>query len=84
MEEGRGGGGGGRCRTRDEGREQIIFDVDLLFQMCVCRPNLRWAREKIQQTIRVSLMTEDIGSKGSGAFDSGDRFVGNVPNAFGR
>jgi len=33
--------------TRDEGREQIIFDVDLLFQMCVCRPNLRWAREKI-------------------------------------
>ena len=27
---------------------------------------------------------EDIGSKGSGAFDSGDRFVGNVPNAFGR
>jgi hypothetical protein len=30
MEEGR-GGGGGRCRTRDEGREQIIFDVDLLF-----------------------------------------------------
>ena len=56
--------------TRDEGREQIIFDVDLLFQMCVCRPNLRWAREKIQQTIRVSLMTEDIGSKGSGAYDS--------------